>query len=217
MSGKILIMTEGDSEDITLKDFIKKWSAKCGIHNDIDVRHTVFDPYTGEDKAMQAFTSFKNKIFKHKYDSTRYSKIILLLDFERRALSDMEGLKSMLCTSLNRVFPGIECTAVFKVRAFENWLIADPDELVKLNRFSRLSEAQKRAIVTSSGSDRQDGLNVLKQASNGKYHKTSDSYDIMNKIRATELEKNSRSFRKLLAELGAVRYLKGSCTYVAFA
>ena len=217
MSGKILIMTEGDSEDRTLKDFIKKWSDQCGIPNDVDVRYIVFDPHTGEDKAIQALTSFRNKIFKNRYDSSRYNKIILLLDFEQRDLNDMGVLKDKLCISLGRVYPGIECTTVFKVRAFENWLIADPEELLKLNRFSRLSQAQKRATVTSSGADRQDGLNVLKQASSGKYHKISDSNDIMNKIRATELEKNSRSFRKLLAEVGVVRYLKGSCTYVAFA
>ena len=216
MAGKILIMTEGDSEDRTLKDFIKKWSTQCGINNDIDVRYIVFDPLTGEDKALQALTSFKNRIFRNKYDPNRYSKIILLLDYEQRALSEMAGIKSRLCASLSKVYPGILCTTVFKVKAFENWLIADPDELVKLNRFSRLSETQKRAIITNSGADRQDGFNILKQASNGKYHKTSDSNDIMNKVRATELEKHSRSFRKLLAELGAVRYIKGSCTYIAF-
>ena len=84
MSGKILIMTEGDSEDRTLKDFIKKWSSQCGIPNDVDVRYIVFDPHTGEDKAIQALTSFRNKIFKNRYDPSRYSKIIILLDYEQR-------------------------------------------------------------------------------------------------------------------------------------
>jgi hypothetical protein len=215
MSGKMLIITEGDSEDMTLRDFIKKWSDYSRINNDVDVRYIVFDPYSGDDKAIQSLASFRNKIFKNGYASARYCKIILLLDYEQREMNIMEGLKDKLCSLLSQVFPETECKVVFKMRTFENWLISDPDIILQMNRFSRLSEAHKRAISTNSGADRQDGLNILKQASHGNYHKTSDSVDIMNRIRAIELEKNSRSFRKLLAELGAARYRAGSCTYVS--
>lgn len=91
---------------------------------------------------------------------------------------------------------------VLKNRAFENWLIGDPRAFCR--GAHRRIEIADRVIqrIESAGSDGVNALAVLNGCVAAGYNKRSDAIEICKMINPEIVGKNSRSFRKLLKEIG---------------
>lgn len=129
---------------------------------------------------------------------------IVLLDREQQG--DCAGLLAdEISRAIARACPVVPVHVVLKDRAFENWLIADPDALhAQPGRF-RVNAAFRRAVVPNKA-DRAPALSLLKQAVRGEYEKVADSARICRRMDVARAAANSRSFRHLLHVLEHEHY-----------
>lgn len=133
------------------------------------------------------------------------SRSLVILDRENR--EDCPGeIAQSIEAAINKICPIMPVQVVLKDRAFENWLIADPDALaVQKGRF-RVTAAQ-RSRISPGKADRCDGYSLLSSmAVKQQYRKVADSQLICGKMDIYKAARNSRSLRHLLHAVGAFEY-----------
>jgi hypothetical protein len=115
----------------------------------------------------------------------------LVLAIEREARARLAALKSPAAVRV-----------VFKVPMFENWLVADPEALRgMIGRFEKVERIAKQAAPNRA--DAVDALGLLKTCSKDRtFDKVRDGVAICKVLEPARAAANSRSFRKLLKELG---------------
>lgn len=130
------------------------------------------------------------------------NQCIVLLDREEN--NDCPGQFSLRLQNeyLQRGFENV--SVVIKDRAFENWLIADPQSLMRgTHRRIQIHDRILRRIE-GAGADNLNAIAVLAGCINGGYHKRSDAIELCKLIDLSAAARNSRSFRKFLKSLGAI-------------
>jgi hypothetical protein len=98
------------------------------------------------------------------------------------------------------------CSVVIKNAIYENWLVSDIDNLLKMGgRFSVSASAQRQ--IAPNKADQCNALHILKAAAVRKeYSKVKDAIRIMNGLDPYSAAQNSRSFRRFLRVVGCRVY-----------
>jgi hypothetical protein len=127
------------------------------------------------------------------------NQCIVLLD--REANDDCPGDFSLRLQAEYRQRGFGNVSVVIKNRAFENWLIADPQSLSRgAHRRIQINDRIVRRIE-GSGADSLNAVAVLEGCINGGYHKRSDAIELCKLIDLAVAARNSRSFRKFLKSM----------------
>lgn len=128
-------------------------------------------------------------------------KIIILIDSE--GFSCPLELSKQLNTELANRHNGAEFCTVVKNRSIENWLISDPIALLQSPARFDSAIVQSNRFNQSSVDDINDPIALINKAALRRaYHKTQDPKIIMSSLCPKRASKKSRSFRKLLKEIG---------------
>ncbi|MCK4259581.1 MAG: hypothetical protein KAX49_11425 [Halanaerobiales bacterium] len=85
------------------------------------------------------------------------------------------------------MFP-YECSVVFKVRKYENWIIADPMTISELRGY-KLSKNQMRQANNNNADNVIDAVTYLSQAKGCSFNKVRDIQSIVPKLNGNEMEK----------------------------
>lgn len=131
--------------------------------------------------------------------------IVILLDKERRQECTGElalAIERAARSRLAALKSDAAVRVVFKVPMFENWFVADPEALRKMTgRFEKVEKIANQA--TPNRADAVDALGLLKTCSKDRtFDKVRDGVAICKVLDPARAAGNSRSFRKLLKELG---------------
>lgn len=95
---------------------------------------------------------------------------------------------------------------VIKNSKFENWLVSDPDALLKMSARFKLTKSQIDSIQPNKA-DRVDGLSILRSAAiKRSYDKVQDAVRILKLTDPLRMAENSRSFRRLLRVVAHPNY-----------
>lgn len=139
--------------------------------------------------------------------SLRATDIIILLDLESR--QDCPGAwASQILNSLN-LPPECRGSVVIKNRMFENWLVADVDALKSSpRRYAVSAGAEKR--ISPDRADSCDAFRLLKDITDSRYEKVTDSKIILGNADPLRIAANSRSFRRFLRVAGHPDYTNQS-------
>lgn len=133
--------------------------------------------------------------------------IVILLDKERRKECTGElamAIEREARARLAALKSAADVKVIFKVPMFENWFVADPDALGGMKgRFEKVERIAKQA--TPNRADAVDALGLLKTCSKDRtFDKVRDGVAICKVLEPARAAANSRSFRKLLKELGVI-------------
>lgn len=204
MSNEILILTDGEAEGLTLDKLLRKIP--------VDKRYRVYNaeiqPYINDiNKLKKALKSSYRRLFAKKLDSDRYEKVIMVIDFEQQEILGecLVVRKNFFIQALQEVYSQFICSVVFKNKKYENWIIADPDTIKALKGYN-LSNNQIRQ-VSQTADNVLDAVRYLEQAKSNHFDKVRDSQLIIPKLNVNEMERNSRSFRKMVKEIGIQKYV----------
>jgi hypothetical protein len=205
---RVGIIVEGDGEFGGLP---KLWPRVQGSHRIVRTLKSNFAPDgpTGH-IAMEAAKTARILV------TERVDRIVLLLDMEARAGCPgllAEELAAEVQKRLGDSCPIAGVGVVVKMRAFENWLVADPQAIRALpGLFDKASAATGR--VSPDKADRVDAIKLLKNCMRAgrTYHKRRCAEEICSRLDPLRAASNSRSFRKLLRELGVPKYRNQSRT-----
>jgi Domain of unknown function (DUF4276) len=129
-------------------------------------------------------------------------RILILIDKETRQDCTGELAAAVEKEARARADSGVEVRVVLKVKMFENWFVADPEALRGISgRFEKVERIAKQ--VTPNRADAVDALGLLKTCSKDRtFDKVRDGVAICKVLDPTRAAAGSRSFRKLLKELG---------------
>ena len=138
-------------------------------------------------------------------------RILILFDKEARQDCTVElatAVEKAARARLDR--PDVEVRVILKVKMFENWFVADPEALRGIaGRFEKVERIAKQ--VTPGRADSVDALGLLKACSKDRtFDKPRDAATICKVIDPARAAANSRSFRKMLKELGVPQAPAGS-------
>lgn len=91
---------------------------------------------------------------------------------------------------------------VIKNRAFENWLVGDPEAIRSIGGRNRV-EVSDRMLerIRTSGADGVNAIAILNGCIKSGYCKRSDAIEICKRLDPEIAQRNSRSFRKFVKEL----------------
>ncbi len=139
--------------------------------------------------------------------------IVILLDKERRqeCTGDLvQAIEREARARLAALKSAVDVRVVFKVPMFENWFVADPEALRGIaGRFEKVERIAKQ--VTPGRADAVDALGLLKACSKDRtFDKPRDAAAICKVLDPERAAANSRSFRKMLKELGVPQAPAGS-------
>ena len=120
-------------------------------------------------------------------------------------------LRRLITQRLSHRGISMDIQVVFKVRAFENWLIADLQSLRATPRLFPESRRGRRRVPTGNADDA-DALRSLDAASgpHQSYRKVHGAVAICTHLDPGRAARNSRSFRRFLRVLGDSRYANQS-------
>jgi hypothetical protein len=129
-------------------------------------------------------------------------RILILIDKETRQDCTGELAAAVEKEARARADSGVEVRVVLKVKMFENWFVADPEALQGISgRFEKVDRIAKR--VSPNRADAVDALGLLKTCSKDRtFDKVRDGVAICKVLDPARAAAASRSFRKLLKELG---------------
>lgn len=128
--------------------------------------------------------------------------VVVILDLESPAACAVERATEIAVALRGRNLP-LACSVVVKNRAFENWLIADPAAIDRIPKRFRLEASERRRIMQGQA-DNLDAQKLLKRnCLQGQYEKRLDARRILDQANPENMALHSRSFRKLMRELGA--------------
>jgi hypothetical protein len=138
----------------------------------------------------------------------RVDLAVVLVDFERREgcpgafALQVQGLIEQRIADL-----GMDVAVVVKFRAFENWLIADPDCLSRAPAQFTAARDLERAFPAGRA-DHVEALPILERATGQRrsYHKVYGAVSICTHLDPARAARNSRSLRRFLRVLGDSRY-----------
>lgn len=195
---KIGIIDEGQSEHIALA----KITDKIKI-DDIQILrpiYTCIEPKCSPKQIVKAAEE-KIKILRTK----KVDKIILLLDLETS--QTCPGLRASTIKEAARTMGHLSLEVVIKNRKFENWLVADPEAIQKLNYFE-IPKSFVNKVINNKADTVEDAVDLLKKCKKNKYDfdKTKDAIAISSKCNPYKIAQNSRSFRKFLRELNHPKF-----------
>lgn len=140
-------------------------------------------------------------------------KVVIVVDFETRAACP--GVFALRLSEIVRnlalredIVYDIEL--VLKVRTYENWLVADVNNLRQHKAMFVVSNGTRKSIEPNKA-DQCNGYVILSKCKKAckkgtSYDKKRDSQIIMKTANPLEIAKNSRSFRRLLRVLGVEPY-----------
>lgn len=139
-------------------------------------------------------------------------RILILMDKETRQDCTAElaaAVEKEAQVRLDRS-SGAEVRVILKVKMFENWFVADPEALRGIaGRFEKVERIAKQ--VTPGRADAVDALGLLKACSKDRtFDKPRDAAAICKVLDPERAAANSRSFRKMLKELGVPQAPAGS-------
>lgn len=198
-NNKILIFTDGYTEELTLNDLLNK----AGGTYVLQVVRLSLHPEAPVSSMRKVLEGGCKKLTSKKTAaalSERYRKVILVIDYETQDCSRLTQRKAELEQCLAQVVAPVPCAVVFKFRTYENWIIADPETLDDLNGFT-VSQAMKNR-VSPNKADAVDASSFLSAVKSGsKYDKIRDGQKLVEKLNIEQVERNSRSFRKMLKEI----------------
>lgn len=130
-------------------------------------------------------------------------RILILIDKESRQDCTAELAASVEKEASSRLDRSdVVVKVIFKVKMFENWFVADPDALLGISgRFEKVERIAKQ--VSPNRADAVDALGLLKTCSKDRtFDKVRDGVAICKVLDPARAAAVSRSFRKLLKELG---------------
>jgi hypothetical protein len=130
-------------------------------------------------------------------------RILILIDKETRQDCTAELAAAVEKEANSRLGrPDVMAKVIFKVKMFENWFVADPEALQGISGlFEKVERIAKQ--VTPNRADVVDALGLLKTCSKDRtFDKVRDGVAICKVLDPTRAAAGSRSFRKLLKELG---------------
>jgi hypothetical protein len=131
------------------------------------------------------------------------SSVVVLLDQETRSECPGQFAQS-IASELRLVASDVE--VVVKTRTFENWVVADIVALRTLGGMFTVSQSMA-ASVQPNKADNVSALKLLQQARQQiEYDKVRDAKKIMAKANVTGIGEQSRSFRRLLRQVGCASY-----------
>ena len=193
----IAVLVDGSGEEQALNELIPTINRMfLSSHRLLNAGYVDIQPKA---TAAQIVKKATNRVV---HLSRKADKVIILIDFE-----DREGCLVEWCRELRGAFHRREMSkveVVIKNRKFENWLIADPDNIHKKNGYE-VSSAKKRQVAPGKAdnvSDAEKWLNECKKKGSGSYHKTQDAKAFCKTTDVSVVKKNSRSFRKFAKECG---------------
>lgn len=136
--------------------------------------------------------------------ATGVQKIIVSIDLE-----DLNECPGSRAKNLEEAFSKLgykNISVVIKNRKFENWIIADIDNLKGHKLFNVSNSMEGRLKNCDSIQDAVKELNKMKGV-NGYYHKTKDGNSLAKSINPLNIAANSRSFRRFMKLIGHPNYL----------
>lgn len=132
-------------------------------------------------------------------------KIVVAIDLED--LNECPGVRAIsvqnACLELG--YKNVE--VVIKNRKFENWLIADIENLKGIKSYTVSTALEAKLQNADSIKDAVQELHQIK-GKNKYYHKTKDATALAKNISPERMAQCSRSFRKFLKILGHEKYCK---------
>ncbi|WP_006575606.1 DUF4276 family protein [Cupriavidus sp. HPC(L)] len=133
--------------------------------------------------------------------------ILILIDREDHPCAVQ--FSQELRTAFNKLYSDtkIDFQVVVKDKSIENWLIADPVALKTMTARFKVSAAFEKAIQNKCCDSITNPIDLLNSISIKKrYHKGDDPASICKQQNPLRAAANSRSYRKLLRELGSKQY-----------
>lgn len=206
---KIAILTEGESEYASLPLLYSQLKERTGASILNPIRIAVQPDGPPEKIALQCEKAFKICA------ARGVALAVVVLDREQK--SQAPGtIATLILDAINRrVTPSFGVRVVLKDRAFENWVIADPEALRSQPARYTVTPSLERAVAPDRA-DRSDALVLLKKATQGSaYDKVADAKRILARADVGRAAANSRSFRHLLHVIGDPSYASQCLTPVA--
>jgi hypothetical protein len=105
---------------------------------------------------------------------------------------------------------GVEVSVVLKDRAYENWLVSDPEALRASAARFRVTAALTKKVQPNKADTVEAGKLIKTAVVKGSYDKVEDGVRIMKAADPSRMGANSRSFRRLLRVAGDPTYSKQS-------
>lgn len=198
---KLGILVDGQAEYHSLPLILDK------IETDVQVLTPLYcDMQPHAPPAQIAYVAMKKM---HMLLRRGISKVVVLIDRENRR-ECVPGMKNAIERELRdrliQVDPNVEVFVVLKVRAFENWLIADPKAFAKLRGMFQYRKRIEKAVVPDKA-DNLDALDLLKRCSrNGCFEKVKGAKAVCKNLDPRRAAENSRSFRRFLRVVGDPLY-----------
>ncbi|HEX9987345.1 MAG TPA: DUF4276 family protein [Chloroflexia bacterium] len=197
---KIGLIVDGQSEVHSLDLVLRRAELPNEI---IEVLYSDIQPYAPTPQIVRAMDGNIRILADKQADM-----IIALIDREDRAVCPGQWAAE-IAQDLNKRCStyGIQRSrVVIKDSCYENWLISDPSVFRGMPKRFTMSDADIEKII-SNNADRVDAQHILKRAAiKRNYSKVGDAKKIMDSADPLRMAANSRSFRKLLRELGHPKY-----------
>ena len=197
---KIGILVEGRAEYSDLHVIISK-----NTYNNNKILKPLFAPMQPKASAMQIARSAKAGI--GILINQGVDKIIVLIDKEDQDFCIIKHAKEIK-NALNNFCNKVSIEVIIKNKQFENWLIADINNLQSIKGF-KLSESFISKISKDKADNQQNPVELLESIMTIRrtYDKGIHGKRIVSNIDTLKIAENSRSFRKFLRELGHSDYL----------
>lgn len=139
-------------------------------------------------------------------------KVIVLLDREDQSVCPGVWAQEITATLRQRCpeWPIDSLQVIVKDSCFENWLLADPSVFSNMPHRFALSPKNIASVVPNKA-DRANAQRILKEAVQGTdYDKKHDAVRILKQANISIMAQNSRSFRRLLRQVGHPPYSQQS-------
>lgn len=195
---KIGVVVEGETEYYGLPAILAKVRSSCGN----DFLGTLKADVHGEPSREQIALACTGPV---KIQWGRGANLVLiLLDFERRQGCPGQWAQDVAEQLQRRT--GAQVLVVFKMRMFENWLVADPASVKgQPGRYKAMSKSDSAYVPGRA--DEVDALALLKKLAKGNaYDKVRDGKKLADTLELGRAAANSRSFRRFLRVCGHPKY-----------
>jgi len=191
------IIVDGRAEADALQALLRK---AVGPRRCLRPRYADMQPTASPEQIAKRATDRVRMLRRHGAD-----RIILLIDRE-----DREDCCPALAAEIERALAGVgaqDVHVVVKDRAFENWLVADPEALAALAGRFRITKAFRSAVAPDKADAVHSAAALLSRACLGKpYNKRRDPARIVEAMDVVAAARNSRSLRRFLRLVGSSAY-----------
>lgn len=125
-------------------------------------------------------------------------RLVVILDLEKRSACPVTRARA-LREAFSKRWPDLPVCVAIKVLSFENWLVASPSSFKSMNARFNVSKAFEKAVAPNKADNVGDPVTLMNRiASGARYHKRKDAKVLAAKADLSELQANSRSFRRFL-------------------